>query len=175
MKKVDEPSYAVRENISFIIKTYIKNIPFRTIRQKMYRFIIKNCGSNVRIGMNVEIRFPRRIFIGNNVGINDNVFILNHGKVTIGNNTLIGPGVIILTVDHKLTVENSEEPCWSRGRIIKPVKIENNVFIGAGSIILPGVTIGDWSVVGAGSVVTSDVPEMSIVAGNPAKLIRRMD
>jgi acetyltransferase-like isoleucine patch superfamily enzyme len=111
--------------------------------------------------------------IGNNVGIsNTTIYVAN--KITIGDNVLIGGGCKIWDTDfHSLDpyiriIKNDE--------IIntKPIIIKNNVFIGGNSIILKGVTIGENSIVGAGSIVTKDVPKNEIWAGNPAKFIKKI-
>jgi len=81
---------------------------------------------------------------------------------------MIGPNVTIVTVNHEINPETRINA------IPKPVKIGKNVWIGANCTILPGVTIGENSVIGAGSVVTKDVPANIVVAGNPAKLIKKI-
>lgn len=112
-----------------------------------------------------------RIFIGDNVGVSG-CAITCHESITIGSNVLIGSGVLIADHDsHPVEFQDrlSGEPCRT-----SPVVIEDNVFIGARCIILKGVHIGRGSVVGAGSVVRGDVPELSVVAGNPAVVVKRL-
>ena len=112
-----------------------------------------------------------KIQIGNNVGISGST--INATKsVTIGNNVLIGSGCLITDTDsHPLHYEDRN---MERNEKIHraPLVIEDNCFIGARSIILKGVTIGEGSVVGAGSVVSKDVPPHSVVCGNPAKVVK---
>ena len=113
------------------------------------------------------------IFLGNNFYANYNLTILDCGTVTIGDNVVIGPNVTISSVSH---------PVHWRSRstgsgfpiTTAPVKIGNNVWIGAGAIILMGVTIGDGSVIGAGSVVTKDIPANCIAVGTPCKVLREI-
>lgn len=110
--------------------------------------------------------------IGNNVGMSQAALIC-HKSITIGNNVKIGGGVCIYDTDfHSLdpVIRRSSEDLKNRAE--KPVVIDNDVFIGAKSIILKGVTIGENSVIGAGSVVTKSVPANQIWAGNPARFIR---
>ncbi|KAF5335820.1 hypothetical protein D9611_009576 [Ephemerocybe angulata] len=116
---------------------------------------------------------------GFNVTIGDGVFIgtsctiLDVCPVTIGPRTLIGPNVQILTPQHPIV---PEERNGMHGREwAVPVSIGADCWIGAGAIICPGVTIGDGVTVGAGSVVTKDVESRVVVAGNPARLLKRID
>lgn len=114
-----------------------------------------------------------RIIIGNNVGISGST-INASTSVSIGDNTIIGSGCLITDTDsHPILAEHRLLP-YGGGQYTKqsPIVIEGNVFIGARSIIMKGVHIGQGVVVGAGSVVTKDVPANVIVAGNPAKIIK---
>ncbi|MCL1979305.1 MAG: sugar O-acetyltransferase [Methanomassiliicoccaceae archaeon] len=110
------------------------------------------------------------IKLGNNVLINYDCVLLDTGEIFIGDNTLIGPGVKIVTAKHSL--EAKERRDWSVS--CAPVKIEEDVWIGAGAVILPGVTVGARSVIGAGAVVTKDVPSDAIAVGNPARVVRSL-
>ncbi|MBO5067563.1 MAG: transferase, partial [Clostridia bacterium] len=101
------------------------------------------------------------------VGINANL----HGPVIIGNDVMMGPECIIYTRNHEFS--NTDIPMNQQGfSEIKEVVIGNDVWIGGRVIILPGVHIGNGAIIGAGAVVTKDVPEYSIVGGNPAKVIK---
>lgn len=148
------------------------------------KLIISNCGT-MRIGKGVVINsgsYPNpvgfsdsRLYteqygslleIGDNTGIS-NVMIFAASKISIGNNVMIGAETIIMDNDF----HNPDE--ISRGTSIpEPVIIEDNVFIGTKCLILKGVNIGKGSVIGAGAVVTHDVPEYEVWAGNPARFIR---
>jgi len=110
------------------------------------------------------------IKLGTNVLINYDCVLLDTGEISIGDNTLIGPGTKIVTAKHSLDAEKRKD--WAVS--CAPIKIEESVWIGAGAVILPGVTIGARSVIGAGSVVTKDVPSDTIVAGNPARIIKSL-
>ena len=111
----------------------------------------------------------RNIHIEKNVFINSGCKFQDQGGVYIGENSLIGHNVIIATLNHNV------DP-YHRGDVIpKPIHIGKRVWIGSGAIILPGITIGDNSIVGAGSIVTKDVPPNVIVAGNPAKFIKNIE
>lgn len=114
-----------------------------------------------------------RIIIGDNVGISGST-ICATTSVTIGNNVLIGSGCLISDTDsHPI---NWEDRLYDRNKKTRkaPIVIKDNVFIGARSIILKGVTIGEGAVVGAGSVVSKDVPPYSIVCGNPARVVKTL-
>lgn len=92
------------------------------------------------------------------------------GKVHIGSRTLFGPNVQIYTAEHPLRPEDRN---GTKGReSARPIRIGNDCWIGGAAIILPGVTIGDGVTVGAGSVVTRDVPARSVVVGNPARVVK---
>ncbi|WP_050469442.1 sugar O-acetyltransferase [Herbaspirillum chlorophenolicum] len=105
--------------------------------------------------------------IGRNVFINQNCTIYDLGGVDIGDDVLIGPNVSIITSGHPL------EPSQRHAAVVaKPVRIERNVWIGAGATIIGGVTVGENSVIGAAAVVTRDVPPNTLVGGNPARVIR---
>lgn len=110
------------------------------------------------------------ITAGDNLLINYNVTILDIGPVEIGNDVLIGPGTVIATVSHAIS-PRKRLACIAE---MHPVKIGNNVWIGANASILPGVTIGDNSIIAAGAVVKKDVPPNCIAAGVPAKVIREI-
>ena len=107
------------------------------------------------------------IEIGNNFYMNANCHIL--GEIYIGNDVMIGPKVIIWGRDHGI---KKNELMNKQAHNKKPIYIEDDVWIGAGAIILKGVTISKGAVIGAGSVVTKDIPEYAIAVGNPAKIIK---
>lgn len=115
--------------------------------------------------------YGRNIFLGEHVYLNVMCTILDCNQVHIGDHVMIGPAVQIYTPAHHLQAEPR-----NRGlEVALPIAIEDNVWIGGGAILLPGVSIGRNAVVGAGAVVTRDVPADTIVAGNPARVIREID
>jgi lipopolysaccharide O-acetyltransferase len=116
--------------------------------------------------------------IGKNVQLNDYVHIAGINNVSIGDNVLIASRVFISDHNHGCYKDpglhsKPEEIPKNRPLFAKPVLIESNVWIGEGVFILPGVKIGFGSIVAAGSVVTKDIPQSSIAAGNPAKIIKK--
>lgn len=102
--------------------------------------------------------------------MNVNGKLMDSGKITIGDNVFIAPDVCIVTEEHAMDVEQRVAGL----EYTHPVTIGDNVWICIGAIILPGVTIGADSVIGAGSVVTKDIPPRSLAVGNPCKVIRTL-
>lgn len=159
---------------------YIPDFPHfelgRKIRGVLCKFIFKDCGNNINIAQGVYFGLGTDIIIGSNSGIGKNAYITNIGtgrELTIGNNVMMSPDVVILTWDHihsDITI-----PMNKQGGISSKVVIGDDVWIGIRSIVLPGVKIGRSSIIGAGAVVTHDVPPFTIVGGVPAKLIKKRD
>ena len=129
------------------------------------------------IGQNSVVEPPFYCAYGQNTYIGDHVFlnvlcnILDCNEVRIGHHVMIGPAVQIYTAAHLLQAKPRIEG-WE---VAKPIVIEDNVWIGGSAILLPGVSIGLNAVVGAGAVVTRSVPANTVVAGNPARAIRKID
>lgn len=107
--------------------------------------------------------------LGKNVFINHDCTFLDIGGITIEDDVLIGPKVSLITESHPLN------PTERKALLVKPIVIKRNAWIGAGAIILPGVTVGENAVVAAGAVVNKDVPANTAVAGVPAKVIKTLD
>ena len=128
---------------------------------------MKSCGKNVNIEKNAV--FSSKVSLGDNSGIGICASI--NGTATIGNNVMMGPNVSIFTINHRFEridiLMNQQGMSEQR-----PVIIHDDVWIGANVIILPGVTVGKGSIIGAGAVVTKNVPEYAVVGGNPAKIIK---
>ena len=120
--------------------------------------------------------FPKAtISIGDHVGISGSTLRCSE-RITIGNRTIIGSGCLILDTDeHPLSASERQAPNYYSYTKNRPITIGEDVFIGARCIITKGVTIGNGSVIGAGSVVTHDVPANTIVAGNPARIVRKIE
>ncbi|WP_291530462.1 sugar O-acetyltransferase [Bacteroides sp. UBA939] len=132
-------------------------------------------GKNVWLSAPFFVDYGENIHIGNNVEINMNCVFLDCNRITIGDFSGIGPGVHIYTVFHSTNpVERLPKNSSLWNSQTAPVAIGQNVWIGGGSIILPGVTIGDGTTIGAGSVVTKSIPANVVAVGNPARIIRRL-
>ena len=110
------------------------------------------------------------IEIGDNFYANYNLIILDCAKVSIGDNVLIGPNVGIYTAGHPLDFELRNDEY----EYAFPITIGNNVWIGANVVINPGVSIGDNTVIGSGSVITKDIPSNVVAVGNPCKVLREI-
>lgn len=140
---------------------------FERIRASLVKGFVDSCGAYVNIQPNATI--ARRIRIGDHSGIGNKCII--QGNVTIGRHVMMGPEVYIYTQNHCFA--RTDIPMDQQGFAEeKPVFIEDDVWIGSRVTILPGVRIGQGSIVGAAAVVTKDVPPYSVVAGNPAKVVR---
>ena len=130
-----------------------------------------------QIGQNSIIEPPFYCVYGQNIYIGDHVFlnvlctILDCNEVHIGHHVMIGPGVQIYTAAHPLQAETRNQG-WE---VAKPIVIEDNVWLGGSAILLPGVRIGRNAVVGAGAVVPRSVPANTVVAGNPARVLREIE
>ena len=113
--------------------------------------------------------YGSNIELGERVFFNFNCVVLDVCRVTIGDYTLFGPAVQILTPMHPLNAELRRKQEYG-----KPIEIGSDVWVGGGALILPGVRIGSRSVIGAGSVVTRDIPDGVFAAGNPCRVIREL-
>ena len=129
-------------------------------------------GNNVYIGHQTILKgyYKNKMVIGNNTWIGQQCFFHSAGGLFIGNNVGIGPAVRIITSAH--AADDIKKPIIKTSLIFKKVVIENNCDIGTGTIILPGVTIGESTILGAGSIVTKNIPPNSVAVGNPAKVIK---
>lgn len=136
-------------------------------KQELIRQLLGTVGSNPFIGDNFHCDFGLNIHVGDNFHADYNCTMLDVAEIRIGHNCLIGPDVGIYTAGHRLQPEGRTLDGYGL-----PITIGNDVWIGGHSTILPGVTIGDGSVVAAGSVVIKDVPPQTLVGGNPANIIK---
>jgi acetyltransferase-like isoleucine patch superfamily enzyme len=141
-----------------------------TERYEVLKELLGSVHSDVIIESNFHCDNGKNIFIGKNFFGNFNLTILDVDRVTIGDNVLIASNVQLVTVSHPLDVKERNE--WKL--ITAPIVIGDNVWLGAGVIVLPGVTIGENSVIGAGSVVTKDIPANTLAFGVPCREIRQI-
>ena len=140
------------------------------LRNQIMNDLFKHVGKDVWIEPDFRCEFGKNISIGDDVYINFGCVILDCGPVTIGNQVLISPNVGIYDASHALDAQERMDGALIPGKI----RIGNRVWIGGGTIILPGVTIGDDTVIGAGSIVTHDIPSGVVAVGNPCRVLRKL-
>ncbi len=146
------------------------NCPDEIEREVMLRELLGRVGSKVEVEPPFRCDYGSNIFFGENVYVNFNCVILDCAEVRIGDNVMLAPNVQIYAAHHPIDAfQRIKGP-----ELASPITIGNNVWIGGGSIILPGVTFGDNTTIGAGSVVTKDIPAGVVAAGNPARVIRKL-
>ncbi|MFS0559945.1 sugar O-acetyltransferase [Terribacillus sp. 179-K 1B1 HS] len=139
-------------------------------KEKLLRELLGKCGRKLFIEHNFHCDLGYNIEVGENFYAGFNFTVLDMEKVDIGDNCMIGPNVGIYTAGHSIQPAGRTEEGYAI-----PITIGNDVWIGGSCTILAGVTIGDNSIVAAGSVVTKDVPANTIAAGNPAKHIKNIE
>jgi maltose O-acetyltransferase len=153
----------------YLPKSYMPfNLCSKYVRFILCRRIFKRIGTNVNVERLSYFGDGSGIEIGDNSGLGINCHI-TYAK--IGKNVMIGPDVFYIKANHKF--DRLDIPLSEQGSSeAKPLIIEDNAWIGARVILLPGITIGEGAVIGAGSVITSNVPSYAIAAGNPARVIK---
>lgn len=142
----------------------------REARREAIRNILGKVGANCTVEQPLFCTYGYNTTVGDNFFLNVNCKLMDSGKITIGNNVFIAPNVCIITEEHEMDVEKR----LAGLEYTHPVNIGDNVWLCAGVIVLPGVNIGANSVIGAGSVVTKDIPPNSLAVGNPCRVIRTL-
>lgn len=140
------------------------------LRQELLSKLLPNQGEGLWVEPPFYCDYGSNITVGKKVFFNFNCIILDVAPVTIGDYTLFGPNVQIYTASHPLNWKERSEGL----EFGKPINIGSYVWMGGGVIVCPGVTVGDRSVIGAGSVITRDIPADVFAAGNPCKVIRNL-
>jgi maltose O-acetyltransferase len=140
-------------------------------RQTILEQLLGQIGQNSIIEPPFYCSYGENIYVGDHVFLNVLCTILDCNEVHIGHHVMIGPAVQIYTAAHNLQAKTRIQG-WE---VAKPIAIEDNVWIGGGAILLPGVRIGRNAVVGTGAVVSRSVPANTVVAGNPARVIREIE
>lgn len=161
---------AKRKQVHEITRSFAKSPSKGNL--KRITALFAECGDNLVIEAGFHCEYGDHIKIGDNCFFNINCTLLDgpesSGAITIGNDCLVGPNVQIYAVGHDVNPTSR----LSKRNLASPIVIGNNVWIGGGAIILPGVSIGDNAVIAAGAVVTKNIAANTLVAGNPAKFIR---
>ena len=137
-------------------------------RRELLKVLLAEVGENCYIEPPLHANWGRNTHLGSNVYANFNLTLVDDTDVYIGDSVMIGPNVTIAPAGHPVDPELRRKVA----QFNIPVRIGNNVWIGAGAVILPGVTIGDDSVIGAGSIVTKDIPAGVVAVGNPCRVLR---
>lgn len=120
----------------------------------------------------INIEFGTNLRCGNRVFINFNATILAQAPITLGDDVMIGPNCSLITVGHPVADHRMRRGGWEQA---KPISIGENTWLGANVTVLPGVSIGKQCVVGAGTLVTRDIPDNSLVLGSPGTVVRTLD
>lgn len=162
-------------------RTAVWNLPKRN--WLLRRWLGSIDGDTYLVQIPFHVSFGCNIHVGKNFFANCNCVLMDYAPITIGDNVLIGPNVTITTVNHSLdpvqrrvfdTKDSFHPGKKGNWEIIAPITIGDDVWIGAGSIILPGVTIGSGSTIGAGSVVTHNIPPNVLAVGVPCRVIQEI-
>lgn len=139
-------------------------------RATMLKLILGNIAGDILIEQPFYCDYGYNISVGKNFYANFNLVVLDEALVTFGDNVFIAPNCGFYTAGHPLDAEERNKGL----EYAKPIKVGNNVWIGANVCVLPGVSIGDNCVIGAGSVVVKDIPTDSVAVGNPCKVIKNL-
>lgn len=159
--------------LKYLCKLWLALPLLRNYNRLCYQLLGVHISKNVRIAADIKVIGEyTNICCGKNAEINNGCFLLAKNRITIGENTTLAYNASIITSANPNAPYN--KLCQIYPSTAKPVTIGANVWICTGSIILPGVKIGDFCVVAAGSVVTKDVPSHTLVAGCPAKVIKKI-
>ncbi len=139
-------------------------------RMALLKEILAEVGENCYVEPPLHANWGCHTHFGNNVYANFNLTLVDDTDIYVGDSVLFGPNVVVAVAGHPVDPELRRKVA----QFNLPVHIGNNVWIGAGAIILPGITIGDNSVIGAGSVVTKDIPANVVAVGNPCRVLREI-
>lgn len=140
-------------------------------RERLMREMFAELGEDCYVELPLRANWGgRHVHFGNGVYANSNLTLVDDGEIYVGDHVMMGPNVVLCTATHPI----SPELRYKQAEYNLPVHIEENVWIGGGVFVMPGVTIGKNSVIGAGSVVTKDIPANVVAAGNPCRVMRRI-
>lgn len=155
-----------------MLRRLIRNITLRLVRCAVEtpRGHFGHVGQNALLGPFISATFPERVFIGNDTYIGPHAFLSSQGGLTIEDGTVIGPYFTCYTANHQY--ELAEAVPYGAAVLLQPVTIRRNSWIGGNVVVVPGVTVGEGAVVAAGAVVTKDVPDLTVVGGNPARPLK---
>ena len=138
------------------------------LRTRLLKALVGRCGTGVVVEPPFFCDYGSHIEFSDNVFVNMQCVMLDCAMIVVGARTLLGPGVMLLAATHPLAAAERRTGLESAA----PIRVGDDVWLGAGAIVCPGVTIGSRSVIGAGSIVTRDVPPDVVAAGNPCRVLR---
>ena len=169
----DDPALAA-EQLVWLDKVYDYNA-LKPSQQEEKKRLLKEMFAEIGEGCYLETPFyanwgGRHVHLGDGVYANFNLTLVDDCEIFIGDHVMIGPNVVLATGTHPVNPRLR----YQQAQYNLPIHIEENVWIGAGSVVLPGVTIGKNSVIGAGSVVTKDIPANVVAAGSPCRVLRQI-
>ena len=169
--KDDEENLALQAKCKALVKKW-NELPTEAMeeREAMLHEIFGEVGENVWMNSPLTVTVGKYVSIGSGTYANMNLMLIDDWKITIGKNVLIGPNVTMSTTGHPIDPAHRQDGMYSF-----PITIGDNVWIGGNVTILPGVTIGENSVIGAGSVVTKDIPANVVAFGAPCKVYREIN
>ena len=160
-----------REQLQCLDKLYDFNQPRPSEmekRQKLLKELLAEVGENCYVEPPLHANWAKNTHFGSNVYANFNLTLVDDTDIYVGDSVMFGPNVTLATAGHPIDPDLRRKVA----QFNLPVRIGNNVWIGAGAVVLPGVTIGDDSVIGAGSIVTKDIPAGVVAVGNPCRVLR---
>ena len=140
-------------------------------RKRIFRELFAETGEDFLIESPFTCDYGFNVYWGENAYANFNCVFLDSAPIHIGANVMLAPGVMLLTVNHPLKYKERN----TGYEYAKPIVVGDNVWIGGGAIVNPGVTIGQNSVIGSGSVVTKDIPANVVAVGNPCRVVKKID
>ena len=146
-------------------------------RRRLLQSLLGHLGEHSFIATGVRFDYGCNVYIGDDVFVNFNAVFLDCGEIRIGDRVLIGPNCSFLTPVHPMLAEERRYQIAEDGHkyfllLAKPIVLEDDVWLGGNVTVMPGVTIGRNAIIGAGSVVTGDIPANSVAMGNPCKVVR---
>ncbi len=164
-----------RAFLNYLVEFYMAMTPHDPLSNRIKRVLLRwrgaTVGRNPKIWRDVWVDEYRNLTIGDHVSIGKSAMLLCIGGVTIGSNVMIAHGAQLVSAGHR--IPDDDDSMRFSGLDAAPIVIEDDAWIGAGAIVLQGVTVGKGAVIAAGAVVTQDVAAYTIVGGVPAKFIRQ--
>jgi len=165
----DEQLFSERTRCKNLLYDFNHSRPTeRTVREEILREILGSVGEGTWIEPPFACDYGAQIRVGKKFYANHNCVMLDCAEITFGDNVFVGPNCCFTTAEHPLDAATRNTGLESA----RPICVGNDVWIGAGVVVLPGVKIGDGCVIGAGSVVTRDIPAGTIAFGNPCRVRR---